>query len=67
MSQITLSFTNEDAAFLQELADEAGDSVETVIRKAIAAYLEHNRRFKATAKYLLEKNSELYRRLAQHD
>jgi antitoxin FitA len=65
LSSITLDFQPEQFAKLQSLADRLGVSVEGLARSTIEELLSApDDKFEQAAEYLLQKNEELYRRLA---
>jgi predicted transcriptional regulator len=65
MVDFTISLPDEHAGRLRELASEAGMSPEELLRAGAQDWLNRkDRDFAAAAAYVLEKNRELYRRLA---
>ncbi len=65
MTTITVSLTEEHKQRLEEIARHCGASVEDVARIGLQSWLDHEReRLLSAAKYLLEKNAELYQRLS---
>ena len=65
MVDFTVSLPDELAGRLRELASEAGVSPEELLRDGAREWLTRPRRdFAEAAAYVLEKNRELYRRLA---
>lgn len=65
MVDLTISLPDELAGRLRELAREAGVSPEELLRDGIGRWLtQPERDFAEAAAYVLEKNRELYRRLA---
>ena len=65
MSSITINLREEQVAKLHEIADRLGVSVEDVARGSIEELLAApDERFERAADYVLEKNEDLYRRLA---
>jgi hypothetical protein len=65
MASITIELTEEKALKLQELAMEAGVTPEELLRAGVEEWLrEPGEDFAKAAAYVLEKNAELYRRLA---
>ena len=50
---------------LEDAAQQAGRSVEEVIQLSIDDFLSRRREFTKAADYVLNKNAELYRRLAK--
>jgi antitoxin FitA len=65
MSTITVALTEEQKKRLEDIARQSGATVEEVARVSLEAWLDRDRdELLATAKYLLNKNAELYQRLA---
>ena len=65
MSAITVSLTEEQLRRLEELAARLKLSPEDLVRASIGDLLARpNDEFRETVKRVLEKNAELYRRLA---
>src|SRR4051812_25780602 len=65
MVDFTISLPDEQAGRLRELASEAGVSPEELLRDGAREWLTRpGCDFAAAAAYVLEKNRELYRRLA---
>jgi antitoxin FitA len=65
MSSITIELTEERLNRLRELAKRAGVSPEELARMGVDELLARpDEKFSAAADYVLEKNAELYRRLA---
>ncbi len=65
MNDFTIVLPEDEAQRLRELAEEAGVSPEQLLRDGIEAWLRRpGRDFAEAAAYVLEKNRELYRRLA---
>jgi antitoxin FitA len=66
MMTITIGLSDEHARKLKHLADHAGVSADELIRETVQNWLEHSdQEFAMAAAYVIEKNSELYRRLAR--
>ena len=66
MSTITVPLPEASLAALTRLADQLGTSPQDLARQGIEELIHDRRtRFRDTADYVLEKNRELYRRLAQ--
>ena len=65
MSTVTFSVSDEKAARLMEAARERGVAVEELLRQITDEFLNHKCSFSGAANYVLQKNAELYRRLAQ--
>ena len=65
MSAITINLSEERLRRLQELAARLGVSPEDLARVSVEELLaSSDEKFEEAASYILEKNSELYRRLA---
>jgi antitoxin FitA len=65
MDTFTIMLPEDRAERLRELAREAGISPEELLRVGIEEWLDRPiRNFSDAAAYVLEKNRELYRRLA---
>ncbi len=65
MNDFTITLPEDEARRLRELADEVGASPEQLLRDGVAEWLSRpGRDFTEAAAYVLEKNRELYRRLA---
>ena len=65
MTTITIPLSDERVAQLQVLADEAGLPPEEFLRRRVEQLLDRpDEAFQKAADYLLQKNAELYRRLA---
>jgi hypothetical protein len=65
MTVISIPLSDDRLAQLTKWADEAGVSPEEFLRQQVDALLEQpDDRFRATAAYVMQKNAELYRRLA---
>jgi predicted transcriptional regulator len=65
MTTFTIELPEEHVRRLHDLAREAGTTPEDLIRAGIEEWLAHPRAdFAEAAEYVLEKNAELYRRLA---
>lgn len=65
MSSITINLSEEHLSKLKEIASRLGVSVEDLARMSIEELLaQPEERFERAADYVLEKNAELYRRLA---
>ena len=65
MSNLTFSLPEERAQRLSEVARELGVAVEDLLRRIADDYLDRRESFEAVAQFVLRKNAELYRRLAQ--
>lgn len=65
MTVIAVPLTDDRAARLRALANEAGLSPEEFLHRRVDQLLDHpDEEFNRAAAYVLEKNTELYRRLA---
>lgn len=65
MSTLTISLSEDRLARLQEIAHRFNVKVEDLARVGIEELLRQpDEKFKLTADYILNKNSDLYRRLA---
>jgi hypothetical protein len=65
MSSITIPLADERMERLRTLAQQVGVSAEELARATLEEWLQHPRDdFVRAARYVLEKNKELYRRLA---
>ncbi len=65
MSTLTFQLPEDKAARLSDAARELGVQVDELLRRITDDFLDRNRAFESAAKYVLEKNAELYRRLAK--
>jgi antitoxin FitA len=65
MSTLTFAVTEEKAEQLTTAASKLGVSVEDLLRRTTENFLVHQEEFQTAAEYVLQKNSELYRRLAK--
>jgi len=65
MTSITIPLSDERVAQLRVWAEEAGLQPEEFLRRRIEQLLDRpDQQFQKAADYLLQKNAELYRRLA---
>jgi hypothetical protein len=65
MTTITIPLSDERAAQLRVWAEQAGLPPEEFLRRRVEHLLDQpDEQFHQAAKYVLEKNAELYRRLA---
>lgn len=65
MSSITIEMTEERLARLREVAARLGVSPEDLVRVSVEELLSNpDEKFNESARHVLEKNAELYRRLA---
>jgi predicted DNA-binding protein len=68
MPLLTISLLEEPMARLQELANKAGATPEELVQASVEKWLSKQKEdFILAAEYVLEKNAELYRRLAGCD
>ena len=65
MSKITLTLSDETAAKLADVARQRGLAVEALLEQVAAEVAARENAVDAAAAYVLRKNAELYRRLAQ--
>lgn len=65
MSTLTFQIEEQMAGQLAEAARERGVEVEELLRRITEDFLSRKEGFESAAKYVLQKNAELYRRLAQ--
>ena len=65
MSTVTFQVEDEKAGQLATAARDRGVAVEELLRQITDDFLARKEGFEAAAKYVLAKNAELYRRLAQ--
>ncbi len=65
MTTVTIPLDETRLQQLEYAAQQAGRSVEDVIQQSIDDYLARRREFTKAADYVLNKNAELYRRLAK--
>ena len=65
MTSITIPLSDERAAQLRVWAEEAGVPPEEFLRRRVEQLLDRpDQQFQKAADHLLQKNAELYRRLA---
>jgi hypothetical protein len=65
MTSITIPLSDERAAQLRVWAEEAGLPPEEFLRRRVEQLLDRpDQQFRKAADHLLQKNAELYRRLA---
>jgi predicted transcriptional regulator len=65
MTSITIPLSDERAAQLRVWAEEAGLTPEEFLRRRVEQLLDRpDQQFQKAADHLLQKNAELYRRLA---
>jgi hypothetical protein len=65
MSTFAIELPNDQAERLQREAERQGLHVEDLLRKVAESYLSRADAFETAAAYVLQKNAELYRRLAK--
>ena len=65
MASLTISLNDEELRYPEQTAQKFGIRVEELVRLGVDEYVARHRRFEQAAKYVLQKNAELYRRLAQ--
>lgn len=65
MSSLTFQLPEETADQLSSAAREMGVPVEELLSRITTQFLGRREAFDAAAEYVLKKNAELYRRLAQ--
>lgn len=65
MTKVTIPLSDERIAKLRKWAEQAGLPPEEFLRRRVEQLLDHpDDRFEQSATYVMEKNAELYRRLA---
>ncbi|QEL15280.1 DNA-binding protein [Limnoglobus roseus] len=62
---VTIDLSAERFAELTTIAEAAGVPVEEWLHREVEGLIDRNRSFRSAADYVLEKNAELYRRLAK--
>jgi hypothetical protein len=65
MSTVTFQIEDDKVQRLTEAARERGVEVDELLRQLADDFLARKAGFESAAKYVLEKNAELYRRLAK--
>jgi predicted transcriptional regulator len=65
MSEITIPVNDELMNAMRKSAEKEQRSVEEIAVRGLAAYFSRQTEFQRITDYLLHKNAELYRRLAQ--
>jgi hypothetical protein len=65
MSTLTFQVEDPKAQQLADAARELGLPVEELLQRITDDYLARKEGFEAAAKYVLQKNAELYKRLAK--
>ncbi len=65
MASITINLSDEQLQKLEQLAKESGVTAEDLLRSSIEDWLNYPKSdFAQASSYVLQKNAELYRRLA---
>lgn len=65
MNKITVGISEEQHQYIDQIASQQNTSPEEILESKIAEWFQKSQSdFKQAAKYVLTKNSELYRRLA---
>jgi hypothetical protein len=65
MTTIAIPLSEESVAQLRRRAEQAGLTLEEFLRRSVEQLLDRpDEQFRQAAAYVLEKNAELYRRLA---
>lgn len=64
MKTVAVNLPDEVAVEVEKLASGRGLSVDEYLRLSVEEKLARDEKFEAAAEYVLEKNTELYRRLA---
>lgn len=65
MSTLTFQLEDSEATKLAEAAREQGVQLNELLRQIAKDYLSRKQGVESAAQYVLKKNAELYRRLAQ--
>lgn len=65
MEKLTIAVEKNHLQYLQQTAKKLGVAVEDLVRLGIDEYVARHQLFEKAADYVLRKNAELYRRLAQ--
>lgn len=65
MTVLTVPIDENRLQEIQEAAAAQGMPVEEMVRRSIDEYMNRRKDFVDSARYVLEKNAELYRRLAR--
>jgi antitoxin FitA len=65
MSTLTFEVPDEQAERLEAAARKDGLPLEELLRKLTVDYLDRKEKFEVASEYVLQKNAELYRRLAK--
>ncbi len=65
MSTLTFEMPTEQAEALTREAERRGVRVDELLRELTESFLSRGEAFDAAARYVLDKNAELYRRLAK--
>jgi len=64
MASLTISLNDEELRYPEQTAQKFGIRVEELVRLGVDEYVARHRRFEQAGRYVLQKNAELYRRLA---
>jgi hypothetical protein len=64
MTTITIELEDERVQSLKRRAEKSGLAPEDLLRARIEAWLDDEKKFESAANYVMQKNAELYRRLA---
>lgn len=64
MTTISIPLSEERLDQLRKWAEQSGLSPEDFLRRRVEQLLEPNEQFREATDYVLQKNAELYRRLA---
>jgi len=65
MTALTIQLTDERLTRLKSAAEKLGLTIESYVERSIESALERKESISSTFDYILQKNTELYRRLAQ--
>lgn len=65
MSTVTFQMDDQKAGRLAAYARARGITVEELLRQIVEDFLSRQQDFEVSAEYVVNKNAELYRRLAQ--
>ena len=65
MSTLTFEVPDEQAERLNAVARKSGVPLDELLRRLTGEYLDRSESFDEAARYVLQKNAELYRRLAK--
>jgi antitoxin FitA len=64
MTTLNLTLSEEKVAQLNQTAEELGLQVEELLRRCVDEYLDRRKKASSAMDYVLQKNAELYKRLA---